>query len=140
MGNWVARLPGRGFVAHLGVLAVAVLAVYAAVGPVVFWVRGPASAGAAAAAAALCLLGAALALAASAAFRDPSHTVHAVWLGMLLRMAIPLLVVLAIGLGGSRAAEADLLVYLVVFYPVTLATQTVLSVARRRSQDRGGPP
>ncbi len=90
-------------------------------------------------AAAFCALGAEGGLLIGRPFR---HTPQA-WLGMLLgmfpRMAIPIGLGLAIQLRGGPLAEAGLLVYLVVFYPVTLAVETAMSLPGGLPRERPGP-
>ena len=110
---------------------------YAAVAPVANAVSGPAGLAAAAVAAGLCLTGAGLALAASRRFREPDNAWQGVLIGMLLRMGVPLLSALPIQFCGGRLAEAGVLVYLVVFYPVTLFVETALSVPLKDRQRHG---
>ncbi len=128
MNNWLASLRRVGLGAQSAVLLGAVLPVYAVVAPVACRLYGADGLAAAGLAAGLCLLGAELALVVCRLFRDPKDALYAVVFGMLLRMGIPLLAALVFCVRGGPLAEAGLLVYLVVFYPVTLSVETVLSV------------
>lgn len=128
MRTWFTSLRRRGFTAQSAVLLATVLAVYGLVAPVAGSVSGPVGLAVAAIAAGLCLLGAGLALAACRLFGRPEHALHALLAGMLLRMGVPLGFALALQVRGGPVAEAGLLVYLVVFYPVTLFVETALSL------------
>jgi hypothetical protein len=126
MKSWLTSLQGRGLAAQEAVLAAAVLAVYAAVAPVAAAVSGVMGLASAAVAAGLCLAGAGLALAACHRFRDPKNSLQGVLIGMLLRMGVPLFSALVIQVQGGGLAKAGVLIYLVVFYPVTLFVETAL--------------
>jgi len=128
MKTWFARMRSRGPTTQSAVLTVAVLVLYAAVAPVAGLLSGPAGLAAAALAAGLCWAGAELALLACRRFCDPSRAWLGVLIGMLLRMGLPLLSALVIQVQGGRLAKAGLLLYLLVFYPVTLFIETALSL------------
>jgi hypothetical protein len=128
MKSRFARWRSRGLAAQAAVLTVAVLAVYAVVAPVAAAISGLVGLAAAAVAAGLCLVGAGLALVASRRFRDPKNSLQGVLIGMLLRMGVPLFSALAIQVQGGSLAKAGVLIYLVVFYPVTLFVETALSL------------
>ncbi len=66
------------------------------------------------------------------AFPGPNSAWQGMLAGMLPRMAIPLGFAIPLHIHGGPLAEAGLLVYLVVFYPVTLAAETALCLPRRR--------
>ena len=83
-------------------------------------------------AAASCLLGAATALVVSHLLREPQHAMAALLVATTARMGVPLLVGLVAYLRGGPLAEAGLLYYLLVFYPVTLAVEIGLSLPQRR--------
>ena len=118
----------RGLACQSAVLLAAALAVYAMVAPVAGSLGGWVGLAAAAVAAGLCLLGAELALVACRLLDNPKYVLCAMLVGMLLRMGIPLASALAIQFQGGALAKAGLLVYLVVFYPVTLFVETALSL------------
>jgi len=128
MRSWLTRVRGWGLAAQSAVLLGVVLVACGIVMPVAGFVSGSAGIAAALVAAGLCLLGAGLALVACRLFRGPEHVLPAVLVGMLLRMGIPLASGLALQFQGGPLAEAGLLVYLVVFYPVTLFVETALSL------------
>lgn len=128
MKSWFASLRNGGLALQSAVLLLAVAALYGLISPVVAYLGGAVGLAAAAIAAGLCLLGAGLALGVCRLFRDPRHALHGVLIGMLLRMGIPLFSALAFLLQGGPLAKAGLLVYLLVFYLVTLSVQTALSL------------
>jgi hypothetical protein len=111
-------------------LGLAVLVVYAVVAPAAGEMSGPAGLAASAAAAALCLLGAGAALIAAQAFTRQGKTLQGLLLGMALRMGIPLSFGLALQFSVKPLGDAHLLIYLLVFYPVTLFVETYLSLSR----------
>jgi len=86
--------------------------------------------GAAAAAAGICLLGAVLALVVSHLLRGPKAVLYGMLMAMALRMGIPLVSALALHLQNGALAKAGVLYYFLVFYPVTLAVETVLSLPK----------
>ncbi len=81
---------------------------------------------AAAAAGGVCLLAAWTALGLSELFRRPQQILALVFVGMTVRMGIPLVAALTVYFRGGPLADAGFLYYLVVFYPVTLAAETYL--------------
>ena len=119
-------------------LAVAVAAVFAIAGPAAVAIGGSAALLAATVAAALCFAGAAMALMAGSLLTGPRLALAALLIGIAARMAIPLIVGVALHLRGGPLAEAGLLYYLLVFYPVTLAVETLLSLpaSQRSPSDR----
>ena len=96
--------------------------------PVAILLRGWEGLAAAAAAAVFCLAGATIALVVSHLFRRPKQVLAGMLLGMAARMGIPLGFGLACHLHAGALAQAGLLYYLLVFYPVTLGIETVLSL------------
>jgi hypothetical protein len=128
MTTWLGNLRGRGLAARAAMLALAVLVVFVPVGPVAVCIGGCTALAAAAVAAVFCLAGATIALMASHLLRGPKHALAALLAGMTARMGIPLAFGLAIHLQGGPLAEAGLLYYLLVFYPVALAAETALSL------------
>jgi len=114
-----------------------VLGLYALVAPVAGFCSGSAGLWAAAAAAVLCLAGAGLALVLSHALREPKHALYGMLLGMAARMGVPLAVGLPCHLHGGALAQAGLLYYLLVFYPVTLGVETASSLPGARKPASG---
>jgi hypothetical protein len=128
MAGWLAKLRRQGLIVQLGVLSLAVVTAFAVIGPLAGWLRGAVGVAAAAVAAGVCFLGAAAALCLGRVFSDPARA----WIGalaaMIPRMGVPMSFALFFyGLGG-RLTDAGLLYYLIVFYPLTLAVETMLSL------------
>ena len=128
MGIWFPNLRNRSLATRGAVLAAVTVLFCALVGPVAFCVGGPAGLSASAAAGGICLLGAAIALTVCHVLRSPRTVLYGMLLGMAARMVIPLACGLTIHLWGGTLAEAGFLYYLLVFYPVTLAVETSLSL------------
>jgi hypothetical protein len=126
MKRWFARLRNRGLAVQSAALGVWMLAACALVAPVAAWHSGPAGMITAAVAATFCLLGAEAALVLARRFRGPESAWKGMLLGMLPRMGIPLVFGVICQLRGGMLAQAGLLVYLVVFYPVALWAETIL--------------
>jgi len=123
------------------ILTLAVSVVLAVAGPLVGLFCGTMAVWAAVLAALLCYLGAILALGASAILRQPEQALVALSLGMLARMGIPFGLGLAVHLQGGPLAKAGLVYYLLLFYPITLTTETILSLppAKRSQRDATDP-
>ena len=138
MGTWIANLRGRSLAARGAMLAAVVLALFALVGPVAWAISGTAGVLAAAAAAGLCLVGASAALVLSHWLRTPERVLYGVLAGMGARMGIPLAFGMAIHLHGGALAQSHFLLYLLVFYPVTLAVETFLSLPKSGSTSTAG--
>jgi hypothetical protein len=128
MATWLGNLRNRGVAVRLMVLGIVVLAVYALAAPVAICLSGFIALAAAALAAGLCLTGAAAALLVADRLRGPGGALAALWLGMALRMGVPFGAGVTIHLHGGPLAQAGLLWYLLVFYPITLVVGTVLSL------------
>ena len=122
------RLRNRGLATQSVILVLAVVVVYAAVAWVAGYLGGAAGLAASATAAGLCLLGAELTLVVCHHFRDPKDAWRAVLLAVLPRMGIPLASALILLFVGGGLVKAGVLYYLVVFYPVTLAVETALTL------------
>ena len=123
------------------ILTFAVLAPLSIVGPLAGCFGGTVAVTAASLAALMCFAGAVLALAAYAILPRPKYAMAALLLGMAARMGIPFALGLAVHLQGGPLAKAGLLYYLLLFYPITLATETMLSLppARRSQHDAAEP-
>lgn len=134
---WLSNLRNRSVVFRAAVLGIVVLVAFAMIGPVAVRLGGSVALAAASLAAALCLTGATVALVVGNFLRGPRHALAALAAGMAVRMGVPLAPALAIHLQGGPLAEAGLLYYLLVFYPVTLAVETALSLPESR---RPTPP
>jgi hypothetical protein len=138
MNSWLDRLRNRGVVAKTAILTLAVFVVLMAAAPVVFHIGGAMGLAAAGLAAALCLLGAATALVVSHLVREPQHALAALLIGTTARMGVPLLIGLVAHLRGGPLADAGLMYYLLVFYPVTLTVEISMSLPQRRQS--AAPP
>ena len=136
METWLSRWRGRSLAARGGLLGLAVLVFYVAVAPVAFFIGSMSGLWAAAVAAMVCLVGAAVALAISHLLRSPEHALYGVLFGMAARMCIPLASGLLLHLCGGALAEAGVLYYLLVFYPLTLGVETMLSLPGVESGNR----
>ena len=128
MKKRLTRLSRQGLKAQSIVLGLAVLAVLGLVAPIAVVSSGWMGLAAAATASVACLLAGIVTLAVCRRLRDSDYAPYAVLIGMLPRMGIPLaLAAIAIFLPGPLV-ESGLLVYLVVFYLVTLGLETVMSL------------
>jgi hypothetical protein len=126
--SWLYNLRNRNAAVRIATLTLVVLVVFGLVGPVAFHIGGLMALAAAALAAGLCLAGGSMALMASRLLPGPNLALVALMTSMTARMAIPLAFGLAIHLHGGPLAKAGLLYYLLVFYPVTLAVETLLTL------------
>ncbi len=123
------RLRNGGLPLQLAVLGLVVVVAFGLVAPVAWGLEGVAGVTAAAVAAALCLAGAGVALLASRLARGPNGALAGRLLGMAARMAIPLGGGFAFQIRGGPLAEAGLLYYLLIFYPITLSLETSLTLS-----------
>jgi len=129
---WFSDLRNRSLTARSLLLGLVTLGVLTVAAPVGFVLSGPPGVWAAAAGAGLCLAGAVAALVVSDRLHRSEHALHAALLGMAARMAIPLGLGFTLYLLSRPLANAGLLYYLLVFYPVTLSVETMLSWPPRR--------
>jgi hypothetical protein len=113
---------------QLSALLVVLLCVYAVVAPIASWLHGGLGVAAAAISAGLCLTGAGVALTAAHAMRSPEWVLRGMLIGIIARMIIPLGFGVGLHFYSQPLAEAGLLVYLLVFYPVTLGVETALAL------------
>ena len=136
----MSYIRNRGLSVKTAVLVTAVLLTLSATAPVALHLGGVTALAAAGLTSVLCFMGAAVALSAGHFLRGPKHVLAAMLIGMAARMGIPIGVGLAISLRGGPLAEAGLLHYLLVFYPVTLAVETCLSLPPARQSVAQAPP
>lgn len=130
MKTFLAELAQRSLAVRTAALVLAVLAIAAGLLPIAGTLHGWAGAGAVALAGVVCLAGASAALVISSILRGPHFVLPAMLLGMLIRMGLPLSLALIVHFRGGPLAESGFLVYLLVFYPVTLTVETILSLPR----------
>jgi len=128
MKEQLGKLQQGGLLLQSAVLGLVVAVAYGLVAPVAGYLAGGGGLTAAAVAAAFCLGGASVALLMAHLFRGPNGALAGVLLGMAARMVIPLGGGYACHANGGPLAEAGLLYYLLVFYPITLALETWLSL------------
>lgn len=120
-------LRNRSITVRAAVLTVTVLAVYLPAAAAVGLSAGPAGVVDCSAAAFACFLGAAIALFISHFIRGPIPALSGAMLGMSARMAVPLALATAYMLASSRPDPAPLY-WLLIFYPVTLTAEIMLSI------------
>ena len=139
--GWLVALRSRGLATKSAVLGLVVLGVYAVVAPLAVFISGGVGLAISATAAGCCFLGAELAMVVCHCFRNPETAWRGALLGMIPRMGIPLAFALVIVCKGGALAEGGVLLYLLVFYPITLALETALTLPAidrpRRTPDIG---
>jgi hypothetical protein len=128
MSAWLKNLPSRSVAFRAMLLSVVALLVFAVTAPVAFSLGGFFSLCAAATSCMLCLVGALIALVVCNALRGPQLAMASLLAGMMARMGVPLCIGMAIHLHGGPLADAGLLRYFLVFYPVTLTVETALTL------------
>jgi hypothetical protein len=133
MKDLFLRLKNAGFSVQLCALVAVVLCVFGVVGPIAGWLNSGLGVAAAAIAAGLCLAGAGIALAAASALRSPDRVLVGALIGMIARMIIPLGFGMGIHFFYPPLADAGLLVYVLVFYPLTLAVEVSLTLPNAKS-------
>jgi hypothetical protein len=131
MTAWLINLRSHGLASRATMLWTAMVVAFALGSPIVVRLGGYMALDAAALAAVLCLAGATLALVVSSVLRGPNHAFLALGIGTAARLGIPLLPAMLIHLQGGPLAEAGLLYYLLVFYPVALVVEIALSLPPR---------
>ena len=124
--------------AFLAVVAVLAAAVILPLGWAISGNRTGLFAGAAAGG--VCLLAAWTALGLSEPLRRPMYMLAQLFVGMLIRMGIPLAAALAVYFRGGPLADAGFLYYVVLFYPVMLVAETFLVLPARRLNQRDVSP
>jgi hypothetical protein len=139
MAGWLTTLRRQGVGTRTAALAALVLVVWAVVATLAGLLAGAMALAAATVAAGLCLGGAIGALVAAYWLRDPRYMLHMVLVGMALRMGLPLATGLALHFRGGPLADAGVLYYLLVFYPVTLGIETFLSLPQTAAQPKTAP-
>ncbi len=122
----------NGFATAVAQLVLAVTVGFALLGAIGFQSAGWPGLEAAAVAAGVCLLGGVTALAASSAIRGPEAVLYSVVFGMFFRMGFPLFVGGYLHWKGGSLAQAGVLFYILVFYLLTLAVDTILIVKQIR--------
>ncbi len=102
----------------------------------VFWLQGREAIVEVVAAALICLFSGLTALAASQLPVARRQPLVGLLLAMALRMLPPLVVCLLLALRGNGADYLGFVIYLIVFYLLTLAAETFLSLRLMKNQNR----
>jgi hypothetical protein len=110
------------------VLTLAVALTTAVVAYIAWRLHGEIGMIAALVAGAICWAGAASALTVTAMLRGPQQAVTATFLGMGLRMGLPLVAALVVQLRSGPLAEAGFVFYLLACYAVALLVETGLTI------------
>ncbi len=122
------------------ILLSAILALALALAEVVaLGISGSQGAIAAAVAALVCWIGAIVALGAAAIFHGPAGAMPRMLVGMLGRTLFPLVLGVTLHFKVPALAEGGMVFYLLVFYFLAMATETVLLVAQVSSTRAGAP-
>ena len=127
---WLSGMRNRGSVAQAAVLGIAPLLLLVLIGPAITYWGGTIALAAAALAASLCWTGAAVALVLCNLLRGSDQMLVALFVGMIARMSIPLGFGAMIHLLGGPLAQAGILYYVLIFYPVTLLVETALIIPK----------
>jgi hypothetical protein len=120
----------RSLGARAGILTAALLVTAGLVAPVAWLMGGWPSVAFAAIAGGICLATAYVALLLRWTFGAPQYAVPVTLLVMMVRMGIPLFTVVGCQIFGGPLANVALLYYLLVFFPVMLAMETIVSAPR----------
>ena len=140
MPRFFQQLPKKSFTLRATMLGLTVLTAAAIILPIGYFIAGHrAEFSAGAMAAGVCLVAALLALGTSHLLQGPQHLLASVAAGMMIRMGIPLVAALVVRNLGGPLADAGFLYYLVVFYPVTLTAETILSLPSSSGKRNGEP-
>ena len=129
-GNRIARLQTLGVGGQLALLLFLVVVLLACALPVAYLLDGRAGMLAAALAAAVCFAPSASVLLAAHRIRGPHRAMAALAIGMLLRLGLALGVCIAVYQRRGVLADSGFAFYVVVFYMITLAADTVFLVTQ----------
>jgi len=120
--SWTPLLPRVSKLAAVELLALAMI------GMVAYWSHGTQGLVAALIAASVCWLGAVMALIVTSRPADARQAISMVYAAVLLRGAFPLVVAVVLRSGYPSLVAAGLMIYIILFYLVTLASETFFSV------------
>jgi len=134
MSNWLTDLRRRSLAFRAMLLAGCIAVILGIVAPIANHFGGSLDVWGALAAASVCLVAGELALLASHIFRGPNQFLWGVLFGMAVRMGLPLVFALFVQFGGTPLAKSAVLIYLVIFFTVTLAVETTLSLPDLKTQ------
>lgn len=124
------QLSRLGMRAQAGLVAGVLCVAWLPVAPVAYAISGSAGVIAATVAGGVCLVGAEFALIATLPFSGPSAAMVSLAVGMLARTLIPLSAGVVLHASVPFLAGAGMIIYLLIFYMIALATETVLTVAK----------
>jgi hypothetical protein len=126
--RFLAEFRRRGLPSRIALLSSVVFALAAVLTPIAWSKAGWLGVEAMAVAAGACLAGAVGALAVTGHRSAPKDALVGLLLAMSLRLGLPLAVAAGCLLPGGRLADTGCFAYILVFYPVTLAIETALSL------------
>ena len=127
---WIVGLPRRSLPARVAVLAAVMAAAYGCVVIVAANTKGSTGIAAASWSAGVCLASAAVALTMNQLLGRAANGLAGILLPMAVRTGLPLLLALFVRMRGQGLVEAGFIYYLVGFYLLALAVETVLSLPR----------
>ncbi len=125
-----SRLAGLGLVAQSAVIAGALVLAWLLVAPLAASLSGTLGLRAALVAAVACYAGAQFSLLISALLRGGATIMNRLVMGMIARAMFPMVLGAGLHLRDPELADAGLILYVLVFYLVTLAADTALLVAQ----------
>lgn len=125
-----SRLAESGLAAQSGLLGAIVAIVAVPLALVAYTISGSPGAVAAVAAGGACLLGGEAALVLCQWLAGRVDVMRALLVGMLARMTLPLILVLAMHFVAPSLTQGGLFIYVLAFYPVVLGTETIFALAR----------
>ena len=79
-------------------------------------------------AAGVCLFGGWAGIVVSSRISSADHLLARFWLGILVRMGVPLAAALVVHFSGGPLADGGFLYYIMAFYPVTLTSEVLFSL------------
>jgi hypothetical protein len=126
----MTRLGRLGPIAQAGLLTVILTICWLLAAPLAYRISGQNGILAASVGAGACWLGAQLAVAISALCGGSAGALNAMLLGMLGRMLLPLLIGVTLHVYVPALAHAGMIFYLMVFYLIVLASETLLMLAQ----------
>lgn len=130
--KWTVRWREGRFLAGAGLLVAVVTGLCALLLPGIYWWQGISKFLEAGAAAMLCLLSGITAIAATSCLARQQQPLAGLLLAMALRMLPPLVVCLLLSFQGDGDKYLGFIAYLLLFYGITLAIETYLSIQRVR--------
>ena len=125
-GHWIARLQAFGVGGQLALLVLPVIFVLVAVLPLAILLDGRHGATAAVSAAIVCLVPSAIVLLFAARLHGPHKCLLALTVGMTTRLGLALTACVVFHARGGALAETGFAFYVVAFYMVALAADTLL--------------